>query len=181
MRHSEQAWNAVRLYVEIVDEGVGITGLSPTVTVRRTSDGDYMQADHSWSGTPANLTMTDAGGGVYVRQTSTVALDTSDGAYLATYTESTFSVLEHELITLKISGDDQRRMYSMRQENVRFIPSAWDSTSRQPTAGTLYLYPSASAYSADNVPDGTGAMAEYAVEATFANGQLQVYGSRRVF
>jgi hypothetical protein len=69
-------------------------------------------------------------------------------------------------------------MLVLRQENMRFIPSAWDPTTKQPTAGTLYLYPSVAAYDADAVPDGTGAFEEYDMEATFSSGELQWYGSK---
>jgi hypothetical protein len=179
MRFSEQSWDDVRLYLEIMEEGVGLAGLSPTVSLRRTSNGDYLQADNSWGAGEVALAMTDVGGGLYTRQVSSAALNTTDRYYVAEYNELTQPVKEHELVTTKISGDDQRRMFAARLENVRFIPATWDPTTKQPMTGTIYLYPSAAAYDADAVPDGTGAMASYPMEADFSAGQLQFYGSKK--
>lgn len=184
MRFEAQPWNAIRLLLEIVDTGVGQTGKTVTGTVRRTSNGQYLQSGGGWGASPSSLSFSQASAtdqpGLYFYDPTVADLSTTDGKYIVKITESTYNVLEYVLITPVLSGDDQRRMYGLRQENMRFIPSAWDSTTKQPTAGTVYLYPSTSAYDADTTPNGTGAMASWSISALFSAGQLSHYGSKRL-
>lgn len=183
MRCESQPYDNMRAMAEIIDEaGVGQTGLTVTCTIRR-SNGDYHQSAGGWGASPSNHTMTELSAanhpGVYVQAMNSADFDPSDGEYVVTITEPTFDLRENVRIVPELPGDQQRVLLGLRQENMRFIPSAWDSVSKQPTAGTVYVYASADDYDADTVPDGTGAIASWTIAAVFVGGQLSHYGSKR--
>lgn len=180
-RHEVQPRNDIRIRLEIVDLGTGQTGETVTATFRRTSDGQYLQSGGGWGASPSNLALTEPSSanqpGLYSYSVDPDELAVSDGEYVAKITNATFNILEYVAIMPTLSLADQVRQ-AKGSTCMRFIPSDHDSTSKQPTAGTVFLYEDAAAYDADIAPDGTGAIASEEVEATFSGGLLQVYGRK---
>lgn len=71
------------------------------------------------------------------------------------------------------------RMLSLRQEHMRFVPSAWDATTRQPTAGLVLLYTNKTDATNDVAPWPL-ATHQYTITAGFdGSGQLTGYLSVR--
>lgn len=187
MRQETQHWQYIKLQVEIVDSGAGQTGLTVTGTLRRVSDGLYLQGGGTWGASPANLTLTEVSAanapGLYRYDVPTSSIDIGDDAeshpgWLAMITETTNSVREFVHIVPSMGAGEMFRMLGARQENMRFLPSAWHATSLQPTAGTVWVYPDSTTMLADAVPDGTGSIAEYLVVASYdGTGRLTGYRS----
>lgn len=182
MRQETQPWNSIRIACEIIDEGVGQTGLTVTATLRRSSDGQYLQSGGGWGASPSNLSLTQPSAanqpGLYRYVVDPADLDPSDGQYVAKITEATYSLLEYVHIAPTLDAYGLQLMLDLRQNRVRVIPSAWDSNSKQPTAGKIYVYRTNALYDADTTPNGTGAYASFDFAATFSSGRLQRYGSK---
>jgi len=182
MRFEMHPRTDLRIGCEIVDLGAGQTGLTVTATLRRTSDGQYLQSGGGWGASPSNLSLTEPSSanqpGLYSYTVAAADLSPSDKQYIAKITESTFSVLEYVRI-VPILGLTEDVMILGQNERMKFLPSAWDSTSKQPTAGTVWTYASSAAFAADTVPDGTGSNGEYDVTATFSGGQLTLFTRNR--
>ena len=181
MRYEYQPWDNILISVEIVDLGTGITGLTVEAYVRRTSNGQYLQTAGGWGASAQAVTLTavDATNlpGLYSYSIGASDLSPDNGQYLVRIIESTYNVREHLRITQTLSAADQRKLLDATNRT-RFIPSAWDSTTKQPTAGTIYVYATNALYDADTTPNGTGAYASWPVTATFSSGQLTVYGRK---
>jgi hypothetical protein len=77
-------------------------------------------------------------------------------------------------------GNTAARILRLRQNNMRFVPTAWDSVTRQPTTGLVLSYDSKADLNADTGPAWALATGRYTVDATFdLNGQLTEYTSVR--
>lgn len=180
MRSEQQPHNNIRVTLEIVDNGAGQTGLSPACTIRRTSDGQYLQSGGGWGASPSSIALSEASAanqpGLYHYAAPAADTAPTDGHYWVKIEETaTWDVLEYVTITPILPGDDARKL-TAATSCMRFIPSAWDTDTGQPTAGTIYYYATEALYDADTTPNGTGAFASEEIEATFSSGQLQVYG-----
>lgn len=182
MRHEVQPWNHIRIRLEIVDLGTGQTGETVTATLRRTSDGQYLQSGSGWGASPSNLTLTEPSSanqpGLYSYTVAAADLAPTDGHYVAKISNTTFNILEYVAIIPTLPAEDARLLFDATNRT-RFIPSAWDSTTKQPTAGTIYVYATNTLYDADTTPNGTGAYASWPMTATFnGSGQLTAYGRK---
>lgn len=181
MRHELQPWNHIRIRLEIVDLGVGQTGETVTATLRRTSDGQYLQSGGGWGASPSNLTLTEPSSanqpGLYSYTVTAADLDPSDGHYVAKISNSTFNILEYVAIIPTLPAEDARKHFNLRNR-IKFKPTAWDSTSKQPTAGQLYTYATDALFAADTVPDGTGAEESWDMTGTFSSGQLTLFTTK---
>ncbi len=179
MRAEVQPWNDIRVTVEIVDEGTGVTGLTVTCHIKRTSDGQWLQDGGGWGASIDTLDMSEVDStnlpGLYGFTIGSDDQDAENGHYIVLIRETTYALREHLRIVQAISAEDQRILFSLRH-CMRFIPTAWDATTKQPTSGSLFLYENDTFYDADTVPDGTGAYKEIVMEASFTSGQLDVYG-----
>jgi hypothetical protein len=203
MRSESQWWNAVRLNAEVVDNGTGQTGLTVTGTLRRMSDGLFLQSAGGWGASPSNLSLAaiDATNlpGCYSYEVATADLSYTAGneGYVAKITETTFALLEYVHITtltirndirdLDIStpstltdgtlGESIARILTLRNHNVRIIYTAW-ATNNVPTAGDAYLYDTKAALLADTNP-WTGAFAKYSFSANLSGSNVTDYISTR--
>ena len=180
MRSETQPWDDIRITAEIVDDGTGVTGLTVECYVRRTLDGDYLQdGGGGWGASPDALAMTEVDSsnlpGLYGFTIQTDDLDPDNGHYIVRIVETTYSVREHLRIVQCLSAADARKLYHLRTLS-KVIPTAWDATTKQPTAGSLFVYRTDAEYDADTTPDGTGSYAEFPMEANFTSGQMDYFG-----
>lgn len=178
MRCEYQPWDDIRISIEIVDLGTGITGLTVEAYVLRTSNGQYLQTAGGWGASAQAVTLTAISAsnmpGLYGYSIGAADLSPDNGHYLVRIVESTYNVREHLRIVQTLSAADQRKMLNLRNR-MKFKPTTWDSTSKQPTAGQLYTYETDGLFAADAVPDGTGAEESWDMTATFSSGQLTLY------
>tara|TARA_R110002126_G_scaffold43113_5_gene123818 strand:+ start:399 stop:1385 length:987 start_codon:yes stop_codon:yes gene_type:complete len=115
MRQETQHWDNIRIGVELVIAGVGQTGLSPTVRIRRTSDGQWWSGA-AWGGTATDVAMVETDvtdlPGFYSYAIPSGGLVYADGAegYLSVVKETTLSLMEHVVTDqlLQSSWDDLR-------------------------------------------------------------------------
>lgn len=75
-------------------------------------------------------------------------------------------------------GNVLARMLRLRQSNMRFVPTAWDTVTRQPTVGEVLIYDDSVTLLADTGPGWALATGRYTVAATFdGSGHLTEYTS----
>lgn len=75
-------------------------------------------------------------------------------------------------------ADALGRVLALRQQNVRFVPSAWDAVSKQPTAGLVLIYGSKADLLADTGPGWALAIGKYTITGAFSGiGELTAYTS----
>jgi hypothetical protein len=124
MRHENQHWDNIRAMVEIITAGAGQTGLSPTVKIRRSSDGQWWDGA-AWGGTATQVPMNEPDStnlpGFYAYAIPGGGLTYSDGidGYIFYIEESVNSLIE----TVRV---------------VPFLQSAWDDLeTSHTTAGTF--------------------------------------------
>lgn len=105
MRFAQQPWNAIVARLDITVAGVGSTGKSPTVAVRRVSDGQWLQSGGgSWGAGLATNAMTEVDSvnlpGLYEYSVPSARLVYASSApgYRIAYFEGTTPVAEHEFI-----------------------------------------------------------------------------------
>lgn len=98
-------WNQVSAFLFLTSGLTGLTGLAPTVSVQRRSDGLWLQAGGTaWGTSPVPLAMTESsasdapGAYVYEVDPSALTYEESFPGYLVVKSETTTATLEYELL-----------------------------------------------------------------------------------
>jgi len=162
MRHETQHWDQIQALLEVVSAGEGQTGLTPTVSVVRLSDGLWLQVGGlTWGGSPASLAMSEPDSanlpGVYSYTVNAAALSYSDGfaGYLFHIVEPVNYVRESVRVHVAMSEWDEsptshatagtmgrvlQTVQGLVQGNHRLKNPTYDSEGRMLTA-ELAVYP----------------------------------------
>lgn len=188
MRYERQPIDQIKLTLEIAVVGAGQTGLAATTlfVLQRLSDGLYWDDNlTSWQpATPGTnqLIEVDAvrfpGLYEYDLPLAGVSLADAEDGYRFLVSESTTPVLSMGTIAVEQPKGGPWRTLALRQSNVRFVPSAWDPVTRQPTAGEVLVYATKAALLGDTGPGWVAAVGRYTVGATFdGSGLLTEYTS----
>lgn len=183
MRHETQHWDQIRALLEVVSAGEGLTGLAPTVSIARFSDGQWLQVGGTtWGPAPASLTMVELDSsnlpGVYSYAVNTSALTYANGSagYICHIVEPDNYVRETVRIHVAMSEWDEdpaahatagtmgrtlQVIQGLVQGNHRLKNPTYDAEGRMLTA-QLVLYPT----SADALAD-TNALDTFNVTCTY--------------
>lgn len=204
MRYERQNWDSIVARTEIVVSGVAETGASPTVAIRRDSDGLWLAGGGgSWvSGGPAPTNaMTHVGGdqpGVYQFAVAHGDLsDDAEGYELVISAAAAGSMpgplYENVRIELEMGdhlpmgsttsntlGDWLRRTLGLRQRHQRTVYSTFDASDR-PTSGIVLIYASGADLDSDTGPSYSLATGRYDFTATYdSQGRLTEYKSKEI-
>lgn len=209
-RHENQPANRLRITLELVLIQYGLVGLSASTEfqVQRIADGLWWSdSGLLWDAAPDptnQLVEVDPtnfqGLYEYVIPPGEIDIELGKQGYRFVVRETTHQVREHGIIVpgpaeggvwkeaiadnFDSADDDFAnlavRMLALRQNNMRFVPSAWDVTTKQPTSGEVLIYASKADLLADTGPAWALAIGRYTVAATFdGSGQLTAYTSVR--
>lgn len=183
MRHETQHWDQVRALLEVVSAGEGQTGLSPTVSIIRLSDGQWLQAGGmTWGASAVSLSMSELDAvnlpGIYSYTVNTAALTYTDGfaGYIFHIVEPVNYARETVRVHVAMSEWDEdptahvttgtmgkvlQTVQGLVQGNHRLKNPTYDSEGRMLTA-ELSIYPT----SADALND-TNALDTFNVTCTY--------------
>lgn len=183
MRHETQHWDQIRALLEVVSAGEGQTGLSPTVSIVRLSDGKWLQVGGlTWGVSAATLSMSEPDPvnlpGVYSYAVNAAALSYSAGfaGYVFHIVEPVNYVRETVRVQVAMSEWDEdpaahsasgtmgrvlQTVQGLVQGNHRLKNPTYDSEGRMLTA-ELSIYPT----SADALND-TNALDTFNVTCTY--------------
>jgi hypothetical protein len=208
MRTEIQPANQIGVSLELVLSGIGLIGAAATTEfqIQRISDSKWWDDSATdWTvGVPLSQQLNEIDAtnfqGLYGYTIPSGSIDIVLGneGYRFVVRETTHSVREHgyitvgpvlggiwkELIADRFSAADDDfanlafRMAALRQTNMRFVPSAWDTTTKQPTAGEVLVYETKTDLQTDIGPAYLNAIGRYTVDAVFDGlGQLTRYTS----
>jgi len=186
IRFESQNWDSIRVSVALVLNGITpTTGRSPTAALKRLSDGQWFNGT-TWVASPTGFSLPEVDAvnfpGLYSLKlpASECDPDLDDEGYMAIvqydYTGGGDEYTEYIHIEPTHAGADLLRMLGLRQQNMRVTNTAWDSTTGQPTDGSVKIYPT----SADALAD-TNVRGEYSFSAAYdVSGRLTSYLGRKV-
>lgn len=168
-RHENQNADEVRFYVEVIEEGAPLTGLSPRLRIIRLSDNmefdQFGGPSNYWQGFNEPVIMTEHGDfpGLYEYVLPSDAIDFPEhfqGYLFYIQNGDIDAEIEYPLFTeygrveVVFTGESMFRMIALRQKNMRLTNLTFHS-SGQPETGTLTVYETAADASGDTNALGT--------------------------
>lgn len=143
MRYEIKSYNDFCFTLEIVRFGLGITGLSPVVQIKRFNANQYWNGT-AWTGAPATFSMTQVDSvnfpGLYTFDfvSGGTPIDTSvDTRYLVRISESTQPITEYISVTINRLDDIVNNKQNIVQNIADFFDSSAGFNASLSTVGTV--------------------------------------------